>query len=90
MRTRIIGIIVLIAVLALTLSLTSCGNMNMGFGSYTYTHAHISDGTEGHCVSVSSWHDNELGCEIHTDSGTIYCSEGTYHLFTNAAACPFC
>jgi hypothetical protein len=83
-------IIFLVAVFALTLALTGCGNENLGFGNYTYTHCHYSDGVEGQCVTVDSWHDNEIGCEIHTPTGSIYLSEGTYQLYESNKVCPYC
>ena len=83
-------ICVLFAVLMMV-SLCSCGNENWGIGNYIYTHVHIGDGAEGHCAEVTSWHDNELGIELHTNEfGSIYCSEGTYFLFADGATCPFC
>ena len=74
--------------LALILSLAACGNENWGIGNYTFTHVHIVGAAEGHCAEVTSWHDNELGVELHTND--IYCSEGTYFLFESGAKCPFC
>ena len=82
-------IIITSLICALCASMTGC-NENLGFGSYTFRHARISDGTIGQCVTVNSWHDNDLGCEIHTPNGTIYCSEGTYQLFENQTCCPYC
>ena len=70
--------------------LSSCCNENFGLGNHTFTHCHYSDGVEGKCVTVDSWHDNELGCEIHTANGSIYLSEGTYHLYESAKICPYC
>lgn len=72
--------------------LCGCGNenINLGFGNYNFKHAHFSDGVSGHCVEVTSWHDNDIGCEIHTPNGTIFLSEGCYQLFENATACPYC
>lgn len=87
---------VLVIVLALCMALwmcvlTGCGNENWGFGNYTYEHAYVGLGTEGRCVDVSSWHNNEVGIELHLDdSNSIYCSEGTYILFKDANHCPFC
>ena len=83
-------IVILVAVFALALALTGCGNENWGVGNYTYTHCHYSDGVEGQCVTVDSWHDNELGCEIHTPTGGIYLSEGTYQLYESNKVCPYC
>ena len=92
MFKKITAIITLLAVLlVLTVGLTGCGNENWGFGNYNYTHVHIGDGFEGHCATVSSWHDNDLGIELHThEFGSIYCSEGTYFLFEDGKDCPFC
>jgi hypothetical protein len=40
---------------------------------------------------VTSWHDNEMGVELHTtEFGDMYCSEGTYVLFGSQAKCPYC
>ena len=80
------------AVFALcALSLTSCGNMNYGLGNYTFTKVHILDGgaTSGHCVAITSWHDDDIEIEVHTtDYGTLYLSEGTYVLVESK--CPIC
>ena len=89
-RIAVAAAITFAVILAIILSLASCGNENWGFGNYTFTHAHISLGGEGHCVKVDSWHDNELGCEIHTPDGAIYLSEGTYQLFEKTKTCPYC
>lgn len=73
------------------LSLASCGNMNYGWGNYTFTRVHILDGgaTSGHCVAITSWHDDDIGIEVHTtDYGTLYLSEGTYVLVESK--CPIC
>lgn len=83
-------IVVVLVVATVVACLSGCGNENWGFGNYTYTHAHITDGAEAHCVTVNSWHDNEVGCEIHTPNGGAFLSEGTYQLFENAKACPYC
>ena len=86
---KVIAFILL--VVTLTLILTSCGNANLGLGNFTYEHAHIGLGTEGYCVNIESWHDNEVGIELHLTSGSsIYCSEGTYILFNDSKHCPFC
>ena len=83
-------IFALILALVLCLSLCACGNENWGIGNYTFTHVHFSDGVEGKCATVSSWHDNELGCEVHTkEYGSIYLSEGTYFLIAEGAKCPY-
>lgn len=92
MTKRIVFVIVaLLVVTIFGACLSGCGNANWGFGNYTFTHVHISDGVEGHCATVNSWHDNERGIELHTQEfGDIYCSEGTYFLFSNADGCPYC
>ena len=84
-----IFVVVLVIIMACTF-LVGCGNENWGIGNYTYTHVHVGD-AEGYCATVNSWHDNELGAELHTkEFGDIYCSEGTYILFGDGAKCPFC
>ena len=68
-----------------------CGcNQSIGIGNLSFKHAHFSDGASGHCVTVTSWHDDDTGCEIHTPDGGIFLSEGTYQLFESATACPYC
>ena len=50
---------------------------------------HIALGTTDTCVEISSWHDNEIGCELKLkDGSSIYCSEGTYILVDGT--CPIC
>ena len=85
-------IICLMLVVLLTLPvLVGCGNENWGIGNYEFRHVHIVGATEGHCATVESWHDNELGTELHTkEFGSMYCSEGTYFLFEDGDKCPFC
>lgn len=84
-------LICLFVCVLLVLCLGACGNENWGVGNYTFTHVHVSDGAEGYCAEVSSWHDNDLGVELHTNEfGSIYCSEGTYFLFESGSNCPFC
>jgi hypothetical protein len=89
MKKKIFAVIM---ALIMMLSLCSCTtNEDWGFGNYEYYHVHISDGAEGHCATVTSWHDNEMGVELHTkEFGDVYCSEGTYFLFGEASRCPFC
>lgn len=86
-KKLLVGLIAIILVIGL---IVGCGNENWGFGNYTFTHCHYSDGIEGQCVTVDSWHDNELGCEIHTPAGGIYLSEGTYQLYESDKVCPYC
>ena len=82
--------VVLLAIVFI-FGLCACGNENWGLGNYTYRHVHVCPGAEGYCATVNSWHDNELGAELHTQEfGSIYCSEGTYILFEDGSLCPFC
>lgn len=91
MRKLIAILLALVVVTGLCFSLAACGNENWGFGNYNFTHVHIGDGAEGYCAQVKSWHDDDLGIELHTvEFGNIYCSEGTYFLFENGEQCPFC
>lgn len=84
-------IISLVLIMIMVCGLAACGNENWGVGNYSYHHVHIGDGAIGYCADVNSWHDNEMGIELHTKQfGNIYCSEGTYILFEETAACPFC
>ena len=70
--------------------LTGC-NENWGIGNYEWKHVHVSDGVNGYCATITSWHDNDRGIELHTNEfGDVFLSEGTYALFSNAAQCPFC
>ena len=80
----------LVAVM-LVLVFTSCGNENWGFGNYNWTHIHFTDAVEGHCATITSWHNNETGIEVHTqECGSMFLSEGSYILFDTAEHCPFC
>jgi hypothetical protein len=89
MKRKLIGLLTA-AVMSMTL-LVGCGNENWGFGNYTFNHVHFSDGVTGICASVDSWHDNDLGCEVHTSEyGTLYLSEGTYQLIEQGYKCPYC
>ena len=84
-------IFAIVLVLIMVLSLTACGNENWGFGNYNYTHVHVSDGVDGYCATIKSWHDNERGIELHTEEfGNVYLSEGTYTQFAYGKNCPFC
>ena len=80
--------IVMIVVMALTLC--AC-NENWGFGNYSWRHVHFTDNVEGYCATISSWHDNTTGIELHTvECGSMFLSEGSYILFESAGDCPFC
>ncbi len=81
--------IIVIMVMCITL-LAGC-NENWGFGNYNWKHVHFSDAVEGHCATISSWHDNTTGIELHTvEYGSMFLSEGSYILFENGSDCPFC
>ena len=84
-------IICLMLIVLLVLPVLAGCNENWGIGNYEFRHVHIVGAAEGHCATVNSWHDNELGVELHTkEFGDIYCSEGTYFLFEDGNKCPFC
>ena len=84
----------IIAILLATIMIftfAACGNENWGFGNYNWKHIHFSDAIEGHCATISSWHDNTTGIEIHTvECGSMFLSEGSYILFESGVDCPFC
>ena len=84
-------IVCILLVCLMVLGLCACGNENWGFGNYNFTHVHVSDGVDGYCATIKSWHDNERGIELHTEEfGNVYLSEGTYALFEYRQNCPFC
>lgn len=86
---KVIGMILVVMLLVCTLC--ACGNENWGFGNYNWKHVHFSDAVDGHCATISSWHDNEAGIEIHTvECGSMFLSEGSYILFESESNCPFC
>ena len=69
---------------------TSGCNMSIGLGNYNFTRVHFSVGNNNYgCEEISSWHDNELGCEVKLKNGnSMYLSEGTYILIEGK--CPIC
>ena len=84
-------IIAIVLVCMMALSLCACGNENWGFGNYNWKHIHFSDAINGYCATISSWHDNTTGIEIHTvECGSMFLSEGSYILFESSVDCPFC
>lgn len=86
---KVICMILVVVMMACTLC--ACGNENWGFGNYNWKHVHFSDAVDGHCATISSWHDNETGIEIHTvECGSMFLSEGSYILFESETNCPFC
>ena len=84
-------IIAILLAVIMTLALVACGNENWGFGNYNWKHVHFSDTIESHCATISSWHDNTTGIEIHTvECGSMFLSEGSYILFESETNCPYC
>ena len=82
--------IAIVMIMAMALCLCAC-NENWGFGNYSWKHVHFSDAVSGHCATISSWHDNTTGIELHTiECGAIFLSEGSYILFESGSDCPFC
>jgi hypothetical protein len=83
--------IAIVMIMVVALGLCACGNENWGFGNYNWKHVHFSDAVSGHCATISSWHDNTTGIEIHTvEYGSMFLSEGSYILFESGSDCPFC
>jgi hypothetical protein len=83
--------IAIVMIMVVALGLCACCNENWGFGNYNWKHVHFSDAVSGHCATISSWHDNTTGIEIHTvEYGSMFLSEGSYILFESAGDCPFC
>ena len=83
--------IAIVMIMVMTLAMCACGNENWGFGNYSWKHVHFSDAVSGHCATISSWHDNTTGIEIHTvECGSMFLSEGSYILFESGSDCPFC
>ena len=85
-------IAVCVFLVAVLMFLPSCGNMSLGMGNYNFTHIHITNHTEGHCLDVEKWYDNEGGgIEVKTtDGGAFFLSEGSYMLISDKYHCPFC
>ena len=81
---------IILCVIALCMVLTGC-NENLGFGNFNWKHVHFSDAVASYCATITSWHDNETGIELHTEEcGSMFLSEGSYILFEDGAKCPFC
>lgn len=83
--------IILASILAFsTLALSACGNMSVGPGNYQFNKCHIFNyGSEGTCVEIERWYDNENGIEVKIKNGSaLYLSEGSYMLVESN--CPFC
>lgn len=83
--------IAIVMIMVMALAMCACGNENWGLGNYSWKHVHFSDAVSGHCATISSWHDNTTGIEIHTvECGSMFLSEGSYILFESGSDCPFC
>ena len=84
--------VVLIMMLILTLFSFGLGGCNKSCspGNYNFTKVHISTpGGIDKCFELSSWHDNERGCEVKLKNGSsLFLSEGTYILVEDY--CPIC
>ena len=84
-------IIIFLLVLMMLLAMAGCGNNNIGMGNYSFKKVHVDTAGFSGCLTVKSWHDNEVGIEVNTEeAGAIYLSEGTYILLQGNKACPFC
>lgn len=81
--------VVMVASVVSIAVLAGCGNRNFGLGNYTYTYIHIPQNDA--CFKVDSWHDNDVGIEVHTDRGAMFFAEGTYVLVEgDNGRCPIC
>lgn len=86
-------IFVLVCVLVLiVLCCAGCGNKAiLDPGNFSFKHVHISDHTEGHCLEIDKWWDDDSGIEVRMTNGKgVFLSEGTYQLFESSASCPYC
>lgn len=84
-------ILCLLTVIAMIMILCSCGNWDL-IGEYTYTHVYVETyKSEGHCYKIKTWTDSSQGIEVLTEeNGSMFLSEGTYILFSDADSCPYC
>ena len=84
-------IIAVMLILVMALALTACGNQNLLWGNFTYEHVHISDAIGGHCFNLEQWNEDATGIELKIEGGsTVFLSEGTYMMFSDSDACPYC
>ena len=84
-------VIVIMLIFVMTLALTACGNQNLLWGNFTYKHVHISDAIDGYCFNIEQWNEDDTGIELKLEDGsTIFLSEGTYMMFSDSDACPYC
>jgi hypothetical protein len=71
--------------------MSGCGNHSLGPGNYTFKHIHLTDSVKGHCATVESWRDDDVGIEVKTkEYGPMFLSEGSYILFSDGGKCPYC
>lgn len=81
----------IILILISVILCTGCGNQNVLWGNFTYEHVHISDAIGGHCFELEQWNEDATGIELKIEGGeTAFLSEGTYMMFSNSEACPYC
>ncbi|MBE6148120.1 MAG: hypothetical protein E7167_01210 [Firmicutes bacterium] len=84
-------VIAVMLILVMALALTACGNQNLLWGNFTYEHVHISDAIGGHCFNLEQWNEDATGIELKIEGGsTVFLSEGTYMMFSDSNACPYC
>lgn len=84
-------VIAVMLILVMALALTACGNQNLLWGNFTYEHVHISDAIGGHCFNLEQWNEDATGIELKIEDGsTVFLSEGTYMMFSDSDACPYC
>lgn len=84
-------VIAVMLILVMALALTACGNQNVLWGNFTYEHVHISDAIGGHCFNLEQWNEDATGIELKIEGGsTVFLSEGTYMMFSDSDACPYC
>lgn len=84
-------IICVLLVVIMIMCFTACGNESWGMGNYEWHHIHFTDMVEGHCATISKWHDNETGIEVETvENGSMFLGEGSYIMFDSASNCPYC
>ena len=87
-RIMTIFVAVLFLIAVIVVPLTSCNMGIVGNYSFNKVHIFINDGEDA-CLDITSWYDNETGCEVKcSDGSAIFLSEGTYALIEGE--CPIC
>ena len=51
--------------------MSGCGNHSLGPGNYTFKHIHLTDSVKGHCATVESWRDDDVGIEVKTKKNSV-------------------